>query len=382
MGKINHLHIKGFRRLYDVDIQVRPLMVMIGANGVGKTSMLDAFSLISASAAGSLNSTLSEMGGISNILTSNNAKELSFLIDMEVPDYKPFKYELHLTTKGHSYSISSEKLSQQRKKGQSPFNHIVSQYGEIQYYDIQEKTLLRPNWEHNPNETSFSQVPKMFKEPEEFRRIMSSATLYHCLDVGSRAPVKLPQHMKPADLPGHDGEDLVPFLYNLRENNSDRYEAIVDTLRAAFPGFDQLKFPSVAAGMLTLTWKDKNFNNPHYMHQLSEGILRFLWLVSLLQSPGLSTITMIDEPEVSLHPELLSLLVELMREASQRTQLIIATHSDRMVRFLRPDEVIVMDVNDDGCTSAVWADTMDIDQWLSEYSLDEVWRLGRIGGRA
>jgi predicted ATPase len=188
--------------------------------------------------------------------------------------------------------------------------------------------------------------------------------------------------MKPADLPGADGEDLVPFLYYLRENDHDRYEAIEDTIKSAFPGFESLNFPPVAAGMLTMTWKDRHYNKPFYINELSEGTLRFLWLVSLLQSPGLSTITMIDEPEVSMHPELLSILADLMREASNRTQLVVATHSDSFIRFLNPGEVVVMDSDEDGCATAKWADTLDLDEWLKEYSLDEVWRLGRMGGRS
>ena len=131
-----------------------------------------------------------------------------------------------------------------------------------------------------------------------------------------------------------------------------------------------------------MTWKDKNFEKPLYTNELSEGTLRFLWLVSLLQSPALSTITMIDEPEISLHPELLSLLGDLMREASKRTQLIVATHSDRFIRFLKPKEVVVMDITEDGNATANWADSMDLDKWLADYSLDEVWRMGRMGGRS
>jgi predicted ATPase len=91
---------------------------------------------------------------------------------------------------------------------------------------------------------------------------------------------------------------------------------------------------------------------------------------------------MIDEPEVSHHPELLSLLADLMREAAKRTQLIVATHSDRLIRFLNPEEVVVMEMNDDGGASAIWADSMDLDQWLAEYTLDEIWRMGRMGGRS
>lgn len=173
-----------------------------------------------------------------------------------------------------------------------------------------------------------------------------------------------------------------PFLYYLREGNHERYEAIEDTLKAAFPSFESLSFPPVAAGMLTMTWKDRNFKKPFFMQELSEGTLRFVWLVSLLQSPGLSTITMIDEPEVSLHPELLSLLADLMREAANRTQLIVATHSDSFIRFLEPTDVVVMDSDDDGNTTTAWGDSLDLDEWLKDYSLDEVWRMGRMGGRS
>ncbi len=382
MYKINHLRIGGFKRLKEIDLPIRPFMVLIGANGVGKTSLLDAYSLLSASAAGCLNNKLSQFGGVSGLLTRDKANSVSLFVDMDVPGYKPLNYELNLTPKGSGYAIYREVLSQVRDMNMDPFKHIDSRDGDIRYFEIEKEHLVRPNWEHNPLETSLFQVPKMFRQPEELRRVLGSVTQYHVLDVGLRAPVKLPQQMKPADLPGADGEDLIPFLYYLRESNRERYDAVEDSLTSAFTSFESLSFPPVAAGMLTLTWKDRNFRKPFFMHELSEGTLRFLWLISLLQSPGLSTVTMIDEPEVSLHPELLSLLSDLMREAAKRTQLIVATHSDRLIRFLDPKEVVVMDTDDDGCTTAKWGDTLDLDEWLKEYSLDEVWRMGRMGGRS
>ncbi len=382
MNSITNIHIENFRRLDDIQLEMRPLMVLIGANGVGKSSFLDVLSILSASAAGKLNRTLSMMGGLSGNLTGGNAGEMAFSLDMDIPEFKPLKYSLTLNSSGPGYNISSEELSQERAGHAGPFKHIHSQYGHIRYYDTTTKKLIEPNWEHDSAETSLSQVPKMFKQPEDLKRLLGSATRYHALSVGDRAPVKLPQQLKPADLPGPDGEDIVPYLFSLKESYEASYEAIIDTLTVAFPRFERLNFPPVAAGMLALTWKDKDFEKPLYMNQLSEGTLRFLWLVSLLHSPGLSTITMIDEPEVSLHPELLSLFADLMREAACRTQLIVATHSDRLVRFLKPDEVVVMDIDEGGHCSATWADSLNLDSWLEEYSLDEVWRRGRMGGRA
>ncbi|MEW6751635.1 MAG: AAA family ATPase [Candidatus Latescibacterota bacterium] len=255
MNTISRLRIDRFRWLHAIDLSARPLMVLIGANGVGMTSLLDALSLLSASAAGGLGRKLSELGGLGSIATrSIDAKEVSLSVDMEVPGQSPLEYEISLAPKGTGYSV---------------------------------------------------------------------------LDVGPRAPIKLPQQMKPATSPGADGGDLVPHLYCLRETEAARFDAIVDSLKSAFGGLEGLSFPPVAAGMLTLAWKDRGSPGPFHMHELSEGTLRFPWLASLLQSPALSTITMIDEPEVSLHPELLSLLADLMREAAQRTQLVVATHSDR-----------------------------------------------------
>jgi predicted ATPase len=381
MSKINKIKIAGFRRLSTVALPMRPFMVLIGANGVGKTTFLDALTLLSASASGSLNNTLSQWGGIANLLTRGRSDELSLLVGMTVPGHNPLEYELQIAPQGAGYLISKEVLSQDRGRPQ-PFKHIDSAHNDIRYFKIDDERWVHPDWEHNPLETSLTQVPKMFRQPEELRRILATATQYHVLNVGLRAPVKLPQQMKPATLPGSDGEDLIPYLYNLRESDRNRFEAIIDSLKAAFPDFEEVNFPPVAAGMLTMTWKDKKFNKPMYMNELSEGILRFLWLVSLLQSPNLSTVTMIDEPEVSLHPELLSMLAGLMREASQRTQLVVATHSDRFIRFLNPEEVVVMDIDDMGCTTATWADSMDLEAWLTEYSLDEVWRMGRMGGRS
>jgi predicted ATPase len=138
----------------------------------------------------------------------------------------------------------------------------------------------------------------------------------------------------------------------------------------------------VAAGQVTMRWKDRNLTNPLYPNQLSEGTLRFLRLATLLQSPGLPKVTLIDEPEVSLHPEMLQLLTELMREASSRTQLIVATHSDRFVRCLKPEELVVCDLDEDGGTSVKRADELDLDKWLADYALDELWSMGRLGGRS
>jgi len=377
--RFQEISIKGFRRLADVQLEMRPLCVLIGANGIGKTSLLDVFSLLASSAQGSLNAALSELGGLSALITYDRAEEIALGISMETEkDTQTHRYSLLIKPQGPSYIIEQEALHQVH--GPIAFDSIDSHGGDVRYLDHGQ--VVRPTWDHNPLETSLAQVPKVFLWPEDFRRRLASSTLYHTLDVEARSPVRLPQLMRPAGLPGNNGEDLIPCLYYLREADRDRFEAIEDSLHAAFPSFARLDFPPVAAGALALVWRDKRFSKPLYANQLSEGMLRFLWLVTLLQSPQLPAVTLIDEPEVSLHPDLLSLLADLFREASHYTQLVIATHSDRLVRFLKPSEVVALDSTHDGMAKLTWADKLDLDEWLAEYSLDEVWRRGRMGARA
>jgi predicted ATPase len=388
MDRFESIQVQGFRRLYDVFLPLKPLNVLIGANGSGKTSLLEAFSLLAASASGNLQKTLSDYGGVEANTTvysetdDGRARLLHFELHRSVAGRQPLKYSIAVQPKNVAYEIMEESLTQQQDPDRpQPFKHFETSRGRVRYFDATTDRLELPEWEVYPLESALSQVPKMYREPEEFRKSLASSTHYHVLDVGPQAAVRLPQPMRDAKLPGRNGEDLVSCLYWMREADRDRFELIEDTLRAGFPTFERLNFPPVAAGTLAMTWKEKALKHPFYMHQLSEGTLRFLWLVTLLCSPGLTDVTMIDEPEVSLHPELLSILADCLREASQRTQLIVATHADRLVRFLHPDEVVVMDVCEDGTATATRADELDLGAWLDEYTLDEVWRNGRMGGR-
>lgn len=376
--RFTQLSIHGFRRLNDVQLSLSPLSVMIGANGTGKTSVLDVLSLLASSAQGKLSSSLSDLGGLANVLTYDRAAELGLEIAMEVPGHETLEYSLQLRPQGLAYQVREEILLNRNRKS---FPHIDSNAGDIKYYDPVKHFWVHPNWEHNPQETSLSQVPKMFPGPEDFRRRLASSTFYHVLNVDSRSPVRLPQAMGPAELPGRNGEDLVSCLFYLRETQRERFETVEDSLRTAFPRFERLDFPPVAAGTLALAWREYGFSKPLYMHQLSEGTLRFLWLTTLLQSPGLTALTLLDEPEVSLHPQLLSLLADQLREASGRTQIVVATHSDTLLRFLKPSEVVVLDSTEEGLTKLTRADELDLEDWLKDYSMDELWRNGRMGAR-
>lgn len=376
MSYFDELRVQGFRRLHDVTLKLKPLNVMIGANGSGKTSLLDVFTILSAAANGNLAKTISDIGGIKCNRTSLKNKEASSLIfEIQITSESTSSqcYRIALTESGPSFVISEESLDL--------LDHALQTKSSYFQQTNSRLTISGDEWPM-PKSTPFLPDFRLFGNDPFLGGKLKASLVHVSLDVSKRAPIRLPQPVQGATLPGANGEDLVACLFTLRETDPDRFELIQETLRAGFPTFERLDFPPIATGMLAMTWKETTRTQPFHMHQLSGGTLRFLWLVTLLMSPNLPAITLIDEPEVSLHPELLSLLADVMREASQRTQLFVATHADRLVRFLRPHEVLTMNVNDDGMIEPKWADEFDLEQWLDEYTLDEVWRLGRMGGRS
>lgn len=362
MSTFKSLRVQGFRRLVDVKLELRPraLTVMIGANGCGKSSLLEAWHLLARSAEGKLRDEAKSLGDLHQLITKSGPG-----IDSD----QKLAFEVQLVDRDDQYDYLVRVIDP------SAFEETLTKTTSGQ----QKKLLLG---KYLNSATSRIQETKLFDsrneaEVEPFQQRLASCELFRPI---AMATVRDWQSSSPADSPGLHGETLLPYLQTVEARDPDRFEMIEDTLRAAFPQFERLGFKEVIPGRLAMSWKEAQFTDPIYMTQLSEGTLRFLWLTSLLLRRDLPAVMLIDEPELSLHPQLLLLLVDLMREASLRTQLIVATQSDQLVRFLTPEEVLVADV-EEGATRFTWGDDLDLDHWLKDFTLDQLWTMGVLGGR-
>jgi predicted ATPase len=186
---------------------------MIGANGTGKTSVLDVLTLLANSAQGKLNDSISELSGLTNILTYDRADELHLGVSMKMPTGEPLEYLLRLRQQGIGYVIGEETLSQRRPPDPSPLLFIRSNNGDVSYGGEDVGPLFEDR------ESALSQVPKTFRPPEQLRTRLSSAAFYHGIAVDPRSSVRLPQPLRPAVLPGRNGEDLVSCLFIFEKRN-------------------------------------------------------------------------------------------------------------------------------------------------------------------
>jgi len=382
------LNVRNFRSLSDVTLNISDLTVMIGPNGAGKTAVLEVFQLLQRASQQEMASYLEGRGGILAVLSKEAVEReesrMSIALELDVESTKssePLIYRVELAGEQIGYAIAAERLTWHDKPWlPDPKKYIFAEHGRIRYFDPETGKLVAPNWDYVTSELALAQVPKMYQEPEQLRSLLASTAHHSFLDVGPRSIIRLPQALTPITRPGANGENLYSALYNIRALHPALYDRIEALMSQGFPEFRHIEFPVVGAGQVTLAWYESNLHNPLYPNQLSEGTLRFLWLVTILLSPSAPALTLLDEPEVSLHPELLKLLAALLQDVSASRQIIVATHAPDLIRWLEPEEVLVVEKTQ-GRTSLTRAADMDIEDWLEDYTLSDLWRMGNLGGR-
>ena len=136
---------------------------------------------------------------------------------------------------------------------------------------------------------------------------------------------------------------------------------------------------------IKLNWKSEIDNDYLFgPDHLSDGSIRFIALATLFLQPPelLPNIILIDEPELGLHPQVIDLLASMIKECSQYAQIVVATQSPRLLDSFTPDQVIVAETNSaSGSSIFKRLNEQDLDEWLENYSLSEIWEKNIIGGQ-
>jgi predicted ATPase len=381
-----NVKVEGYRCLRRVDLALRPLNVFIGANGSGKSSLLDVFHLLASGARGRLSRALAELGGLADMLTvepDGRARQCRFALTTDVQAPQPLSYDVTLVPRGVGCQIASEVLSPYHaRRHPEPFKWIDNRPGRPRYHDPQSKRLVAPTWSYDESELALAQGPKIYPIADEFRVRLAGMEAFGIPDTRRSAPARAPQGLEPGVLlPGANAETLVSALYNCRTSHPERLRRIIEAVQAAYPDLRGIDFPLAAAGKATIVWQSERFQERgFYPHEISDGMLRFLWLATLLLSPQLPPVITLDEPEVSLHPKLLKIVAGLLQEASDRTQVLVATHSAELLRWLSPDEIVLVDLEDGFASMRRATDpAVALDVWLENYTLSELWLSGQLG---
>ena len=364
-------------------ISLNALNIVIGPNGSGKSNLLESIELLR-SAPEQLLKPIREGGGVSDWLWKGvkGTPTASLEVVVDHPrGHKKLRYLLSFTAVNQRFEIVDEKIEDEHPKDDSesvpyyfhfndgrPKLKVKSERRFLQQEDVDmEKSIL-----------SQRRDPDQYPEITFLAKQFGSMKLYREWSFGRYTISRLPQK---ADLPNDmlepDGSNLGLVLNRLRRDPAVK-QRLLEALRALYDGIDDYDV-HIEGGTVQVFFQEGRFTVP--ATRLSDGTLRYLSLLAILCHPSPPPLICIEEPELGLHPDVLPTLADLMKEASERCQLIVTTHSDVLVDAMsdQPESVLVCEKGRDG-TMLRRLSREELKPWLEHYRLGELWQRGDIGG--
>ena len=369
MSKLNSITIRGYRSLKDVTLELRPLNVLVGANGAGKSNLVSFFKMLNELMAGRLQHHVATTGhATANMhFGPKVTPHLEAKLEFETKSGDIDTYRMRLSHAAGDTLIFIEECLSFCRPGLP---------------NAQEKQLGPGHSETLIRETANGSGPAM-KTAKVFRHLLNNCRVFHFHDTSSAARVRNFGYVGDNSPLMPDAGNLAAVLFRLESECPDTYRRIVDTIRQIAPFFIGFALKPNGPGdkEIMLNWRHRESDMVFGPHQLSDGTLRVICLVSLLMLPAneMPILVVIDEPELGLHPYALNVLASLCHSASTDSQILISTQSSTFVNCFEPEHIVV--VERDGQSSTLTRpDGNVLKAWLDDYSLGEIWEKNIIGG--
>lgn len=365
-------------------LPLKSLNVIIGPNGSGKSNLLESIELLR-STPEQLLKPIREGGGVRDWLWKGAKGTPNASIDVVVENpHGPHKlrYILSFTAVNQRFEIIDEKIENESPADGSfskPYFYYHFNNGRPMLNVNGDKRSLRQE-DVNLEKSILSQRrdPDQYPEITFLAQKFGSMKLYREWSFGRYTIPRLPQK---ADLPNDilepDASNLGLVLNRLRREPVVK-QRLLKALKALYDGIDDYDV-QIEGGTVQVFFQEGGFTVP--ATRLSDGTLRYLCLLSILCHPSPPPLICIEEPELGLHPDVLPTLADLLKEASERCQLIVTTHSDVLVDAMtdQPESVLVAEKTD-GSTQLRRLNATQLKPWLEKYRLGQLWTRGEIGG--
>ncbi|WP_265821173.1 AAA family ATPase [Geovibrio ferrireducens] len=362
-----------------VEIKLNSLNVLIGANGSGKSNLIDVISILQ-SAPRDIDAPFRKSGGFQSWVWRNSENNNQQIRIETVTSY--IDVILHDEDEPLVYYINIADTAFIR------MHEIISNYNNRDkvYYDSVEGELLVGGKitkldynEINIDQSVLSQLKgSSYRVLSFLGKHFESIKIYRDWSFGRNTITRQPQPVDARnDFLAEDFSNLALVLNNLKMDVKSKNE-IKRLLKEFYSGIEDFE-TSFNMGQIQLYLQENDYQIP--ATRLSDGTLRYLCLLAILCHPKPPALICIEEPELGMHPDMIPTLAKLLKEASQKTQLIITTHSDILIDALSdsPEDVLVFEKHN-GVTSVKRLEREPLKEWLNEYSLGELWRKGEIGG--
>lgn len=355
---IEYIEINGFKSIKRTELELKPINVLIGSNGSGKSNFLSFFKLLRA---------------IFN-------KQLQYFLLEEKADNL-----LYFGRKNTEYISGKLLFSKDGKENNAYIFSLASAKdgdmfiksegsGYNVYKDATEKNYIFTG----PSKESLLGSSNSFRD-NYLLKYLAGIQLYHFHDTSSSSWLRKGCELEDNKILKPDGRNLAAFLFKLKQKYKIVYNRILKTIKSVAPFIhDFVLEPSETKGkenFIELRWIDRDDLNSNFsMSQFSDGTVRFIALTTVLLQPSPPSVIIIDEPELGLHPFAISKLASMIQVASTKSQLIVSTQSVTLVDCFSAEDIVIVD-RDENEKQSIFSrlKSEDFEVWLQEHSLGELW---------
>ncbi|MBN9698180.1 MAG: AAA family ATPase [Zoogloea sp.] len=367
MTQIEKLTVKGYKSIARLEnFALRPLNVLIGANGAGKSNFIGLFKFLHAMYEQQLQLYVQKQGGIDSFLHFGRRTTPQ----MEMAFWFPVEGSPHVQ-QGYRFSLAP-----------STDNRLLFESEECRFLGSRDMPVVNPDFSLGQGHAEARLKDAQDPLSNHVRPAVGSWRVYHFHDTSDAAAVKRIHPVNDNLRLKPDAANLAPYLSMLHGKHPQEYRRIIETIRLVLPFFDDFVHRNDEE-YVQLEWLQVGHSDsPFKAHLLSDGSLRFICLVTLLLQPAalLPDTILVDEPELGLHPYAISILADIFKQVAEDKQLIVSTQSVELINELNPDDVIVVD-QEQGASSFKRLTAAELSDWLQDYALGELWKRNILGGR-
>lgn len=374
MARLNSISVSGFKSIgSEQRLQFGDVTVCLGANGAGKSNLISFFRLLNYMTTDGLQNFVAKNGMANAILHfgSNRTKTISFELNFSYNDWMD-SYKADLTFgMPDAIFFSGESITALRAGHTKPIKACLQSAGR------RESGLNGDSFGNNAIKQTCGVLKAMLSRCKVFQ--------FH--DTSESSRLRNGSYIESGRYLMSDAGNLPAFLYAMKNQKPQYYKRIVEHIRVMVPQFqDFVLQPSVNNPQtILLNWIGEKGNEYLFgPHQLSDGSLRYMALTTLLLQPKdtLPDVIILDEPELGLHPAAIVSLAGMISIAKENSQILLATQSPKLANQFSADDIVIVNY-DKTRNESIFArlDPQKLEEWLQDYTLEELWDKNVIGGR-
>jgi predicted ATPase len=376
-----------------IDLPMRSLNVLIGPNGCGKSNFIEVLNLLRYAPV-RFDSPIMTGGGVKEWLWKGKGADVGQFAQIEVVLDDSREEETH----GFVHLIAFGASGGQVLMDREIISHALiadQEVDAVEYYGFRKgrARLLDNQLPESPELLREIEPSKMdlrvsilsqMRDPERYgvfnflQQGYGGIQIYRDWTFGTGSPMRSSQVPDgPVSDVGREGRNAVTVVASMKRADRNR---LVKEMQGLYPEIEDIRVAPAGAGAMQL-FIEEGGGIQISAQRLSDGTLRFLFLLAILLQPEPPPMIVIEEPELGLHPDVIPKLAALLIEASERTQLVVTTHSRMLVDALGDDpECVIVCEKHNGESTFERLDGERMKVWLERYSLGELWSKGEIGG--